>query len=226
MFTFKQFTIQQDRCAMKVGTDGVLVGAWAAGGRRILDIGTGTGIIALMMAQRFPDAEIMGIELDGDAAQQAAENAAASPFADRVRIDHVALQQHTAPPYDAIVANPPFFSHALQANGRARAMARQTDSLSFRDLCLGGRRLLADGGVMSLILPADRIGELETEAAVAGLFLHRRVMVRTTERKAPKRCLLALGTRSAATLCQETRTMMCDGKPTAWYHALVGDFYL
>lgn len=211
---------------MKVGTDGVLVGAWAAGGRRILDIGTGTGVVALMMAQRFPEAQVTGIELDGEAARQAAENAAASPFADRVDIVHASLQQYEAPPYDAIVANPPFFSHALRASGSTRAMARQTDTLSYRDLCMGGRRLLARDGVMSVILPADRMGEMETEAALAGLFLHRRVMVRTIGRKAPKRCLLAFGTHSVPTLRQETCTMMCDGKPTPWYRSLVEDFYL
>lgn len=202
---------------MKVGTDGVLLGAWAEGGLRILDIGTGTGVIALMMAQRFPDAQVSAIELDASAAQQAKENVAASPFSDRIAVEHVALQQYEALPFDAIVVNPPFFTHALAAKGCARAMARQTDSLSFRDLCRGGRRLLAEGGVMSLIIPADRCGEVETEAALAGLFL---------QRKQPKRCLLALGLRSARSFPQETRTMMENGNPTSWYQSLVSDFYL
>lgn len=205
---------------MKVGTDGVLLGAWAEGGLRILDIGTGTGVIALMMAQRFPDAQVSAIELDASAAQQAQENVAASPFSDRIAVEHVAL------PFDAIVVNPPFFTHALAAKGCARAMARQTDSLSFRDLCRGGRRLLAEGGVMSLIIPADRCGEVETEAALAGLFLQRKVAIRTTERKQPKRCLLALGPRSARSFPQEIRTMMENGNPTSWYQSLVSDFYL
>lgn len=91
-FTFKQFEIQQDRCAMKVGTDGVLLGAWARGGQRILDIGSGTGLISLMMAQRFPDAQVWGIDIDPDACGQARENVAASPFADRVKIACCALQ--------------------------------------------------------------------------------------------------------------------------------------
>ena len=85
-FTFKQFEIQQDRCAMKVGTDGVLLGAWAEGGQRILDIGSGTGLISLMMAQRFPEAQVWGIDIDPDACMQARVNVAASPFADRVEI--------------------------------------------------------------------------------------------------------------------------------------------
>ena len=203
---------------MKVGTDGVLLGAWAAGGKRILDIGTGTGVIALMMAQRFPDAQVSAIELDASAAQQAKENVAASPFSDRIAVEHVALQQYEALPFDAIVVNPPFFTHALAAKGCARAMARQTDSLSFR--------LLAEGGVMSLIIPADRCGEVETEAALAGLFLQRKVAIRTTERKQPKRCLLALGLRSARSFPQEIRTMMENGNPTPWYQSLVSDFYL
>ena len=178
------------------------------------------------MAQRFPDAQVSAIELDASAAQQAQENVAASPFSDRIAVEHVALQQYEALPFDAIVVNPPFFTHALAAKGCARAMARQTDSLSFRDLCRGGRRLLAEGGVMSLIIPADRCGEVETEAALAGLFLQRKVAIRTTERKQPKRCLLALGLRSARSFPQEIRTMMENGNPTPWYQSLVSDFYL
>ena len=226
MFTFKKFTIHQDRCAMKVGTDGVLIGAWAKGGQRILDIGTGTGVVALMMAQRFPQALIKALELDVAAAQQAQENAAASPFAARIEVIQGALQQYSAPPFDAIVSNPPFFTHAVAAKGAARAMARQTDTLPFRDLCQYGRRLLADGGVMSMIIPADRCGEMEAEAAVAGMFLQRRIWVRTSANKAPKRCLLALGTHSVKDFEQTTCTLMQDGLATPWYQGLVADFYL
>ena len=92
MFTFKQFHIEQDRTAMKVGTDGVLLGTWAEGGRTILDIGTGTGLVALMMAQRFEDAQVVGIDIDPDASEQARENVAASPFASRISILHTSLQ--------------------------------------------------------------------------------------------------------------------------------------
>ena len=92
-FRFKQFEIQQDRCAMKVGTDGVLLGAWAEGGRRILDIGSGTGLISLMMAQRFPEAQVLGIDIDPDACEQARENISNSPFSERVSIECCALQK-------------------------------------------------------------------------------------------------------------------------------------
>lgn len=211
---------------MKVGTDGVLIGAWAQGGQRILDIGTGTGVIALMMAQRFLQAQITALELDAAAAQQAQENVASSPFAARIEVIQNALQQYSAPPFDAIVSNPPFFTHSVAAKGTARAMARQTDTLSFRDLCQYGRRLLADDGVMSMIIPANRCGEMEAEAAVAGMFLQRRVWVRTYANKPPKRCLLALGTHSVKEFEQATCTLMQNGTSTPWYQALVGDFYL
>lgn len=138
-FRFKQFEIEQDRCAMKVGTDGVLLGAWAQGGRRILDIGSGTGLISLMMAQRFPEAEVVGIDMDADACGQARENVMASPFRDRVEIECCRLQDFggagvsktaetletaealetaeglkAAGVFDAIVSNPPFFVGSLK----------------------------------------------------------------------------------------------------------------
>jgi len=110
-FTFKQFHIDHDRCAMKVGTDGILLGAWAPvdSARRVLDIGTGSGLIALMLAQRSTNGcHIDGVELDKDAAMQAQENAAASPWRERVTIIESAIQDHLAPPYDLIVSNPPY----------------------------------------------------------------------------------------------------------------------
>ena len=134
-FKFKQFEIHQDRCAMKVGTDGVLLGAWAPGGKRILDVGSGTGLISLMMAQRFPEAQVLGIDMDGEACEEAAENVAASPFADRVEIECCRLQDyHSAESFDAIVSNPPFFLNSLKNPDSKRTMARHTDSLPFRDL--------------------------------------------------------------------------------------------
>jgi tRNA1Val (adenine37-N6)-methyltransferase len=134
-FKFKQFEIHQDRCAMKVGTDGVLLGAWAPGGKRILDVGSGTGLISLMMAQRFPEAQVRGIDMDGEACEEAAENVAASPFADRVEIECCRLQDyHSEESFDAIVSNPPFFLNSLKNPDSKRTMARHTDSLPFRDL--------------------------------------------------------------------------------------------
>ena len=136
-FQFRQFFVGQQHCAMKVGTDGVLLGAWATGGHHILDIGTGTGVVALMMAQRFPSADIDAIEVDHDAAEQATDNVRQSPFASRVTVTHTALQNfHPSAPYDSIVCNPPYFLNSLKAPETSRSLARHAgdDSLTFRDI--------------------------------------------------------------------------------------------
>ena len=150
-FQFKQFRISQDRCAMKVGTDGTLLGAWAHGGKTILDIGTGTGVIALMMAQRFAEASVTAIDIDADACRQAEANVAASPFASRVRVRHIALQDFASsdasqqaddtPRYASVVCNPPFFNDSLQSPDRQRTIARHTTTLSYRQLFLSAARL-------------------------------------------------------------------------------------
>ena len=162
MFTFKSFTIHQDRCAMKVGTDGVLLGAWAQGGSRILDIGTGTGIIAMMMAQRFPDADITAIDIDAEACKQAAENVRESVFKGRIIVKEEALQSYCRnhleqqhPLYDSIVSNPPFFVNSLRNPDARRTTARHTDSLSFAELFRSVSRLLSDDGMFSAIIPTD-----------------------------------------------------------------------
>ena len=154
-FRFKQFEILQDRCAMKVGTDGVLLGAWASGGTRILDIGCGTGLIALMMAQRFPAAQVVGIDIDEEACGQARENVTASPFGDRIDVAHCRLQDYSGEEFDAIVSNPPFFLNSLKNPDSKRAMARHADTLPFRDLWQGVKRLLSENGIFSVVLPSD-----------------------------------------------------------------------
>ena len=163
-FQFKQFFVRHDRCAMKVGTDGVLLGCWsgydaAAAGSptiphryhyaRCLDIGTGSGLIALMLAQRFPDALIDAIDIDKAAVEQAAENFAASPWSDRLHAFHVRLQEwqsHSAP--SLIVSNPPYFQNSLKNPDKGRQTARHTDTLSFCELIHHSTRLLSENGVI------------------------------------------------------------------------------
>ncbi len=145
-FTFKQFHVAHDRCAMKVGTDGILLGAWApvTNARRILDIGSGSGLIALMLAQRSPaDCRIDAVELDSNAARQARENAAASPWHERVTVIESAIQTYQAAPYDLIVSNPPYFVAGQSFRDPARALARHTGGLDSRDLLAACDRLLA-----------------------------------------------------------------------------------
>lgn len=244
-FTFKQFEIQQDRCAMKVGTDGVLLGAWAEGGQRILDIGSGTGLISLMMAQRFPEAQVWGIDIDPDACMQARENVAASPFADRVGIACCALQnlseEHLVRGseeliemkegegnlFDAIVSNPPFFVNGLKNPDSKRAMARHSDSLPFPVLMKGVRRWLSDEGVFSAIVPADVLESFVSEAYCSGLSLVRQCGVKTVERKQPKRYLVAFSKRRAGMMDKCTEIMTdSDGNRSEWYAKITEEFYL
>ena len=133
-FNFRQFTVRQERCAMKVGTDGTLLGAWAHGGSSILDIGVGTGLIALMMAQRFPESHIVGIDIDHEAVEQALENVKASPFRN-IDVVEADAKSYGGSSFDAIVCNPPYFADSLQSPDMQRTIARHTVSLSF-PVCL------------------------------------------------------------------------------------------
>ncbi|MGM9699938.1 MAG: tRNA1(Val) (adenine(37)-N6)-methyltransferase [Prevotella sp.] len=227
-FNFKQFSICQDQCGMKVGTDGVLLGAWADGGRRILDIGTGTGIIALMMGQRFPDAAIDAIEIDHDACLQAADNIAATPFADRIRV-HECLIQHFQPGilYDAIVSNPPYFINSLKNPNKKRATARHTDTLSPRDLFIAAERLLDENGIFSIIIPTDCAEQFISESFFLGFYNCKRFDIKTTESKVPSRVLAAFTKNRHATYQRTEATLMqANGDKTEWYRHLTEDFYL
>ena len=230
---------------MKVGTDGVLVGAWAEGGQRILDIGSGTGLISLMMAQRFPEAQVWGIDIDPDACMQARENVAASPFADRVGISCCALQnlseEHLVRGseelmemkegegnlFDAIVSNPPFFVNGLKNPDSKRAMARHSDSLPFSVLMRGVKRWLSDEGVFSAIVPADVLESFVSEAYCSGLSLVRQCGVKTVERKQPKRYLVAFSKRRVGMMDKCTEIMTdSEGNRSEWYAKITEEFYL
>lgn len=229
-FSFKQFHICQDRTAMKVGTDGVLLGAWAEGGTRVLDIGTGTGVIALMMAQRFPESSVVGIDVDADASSQALENVQASPFADRVEVVCSSLQDFAAKgetSFPSIVSNPPYFEHSLRNPDQARATARHADTLPFADLFSGVGSLLADDGVFSAIVPSESVGSFCSYAHLSGLFVSRQCFVKTTPRKPARRCLLAFRKHQPATFEREEVCLQnADGTRSDWYAALTADFYL
>ncbi len=231
MFSFKKFTIEQDRTAMKVGTDGVLLGAWVSmeGARSILDIGTGTGLIALMMAQRNAAARVDAVEIDRASAEQAAENVSRSDWADRVSIHHSDIQSFApAAKYDLIVTNPPYFVNSLHSPSSSRTAARHTCDLSFRDLALSAVRLLSGGGRFALILPLEESRLFDCEA-LGRLTLARRCEVRSREATPVKRVM------SEYTLLREgvatTREELTieRGTPPQFseeYRALTADFYL
>lgn len=226
-FTFKRFTVSHGKCAMKVGTDGVLLGAWARGGRRILDVGTGSGLVALMMAQRFEEAEVTAIDIEPGACIQARENVAASPFASRISVVEAALQGFEGSEYDAIVCNPPFYAGTPTSKTVARTMARSAETLPFADLFRHVARLLADDGEFSVVIPSALRGEFDAEAAFSGLHPLRVCNVKTVPHKAASRCLLAYGKRPVGKVEEADECLNnADMTRSEWYAGLTGEFYL
>lgn len=219
MFQFKQFTIYQDLCAMKVGTDGVLLGAWANGGKRILDAGTGTGIIALMMAQRYPNAVVTAIDVDEGAVKQAQQNVVQSPFSQQITVLHNTLQEHQGE-YDAIISNPPFFIDSLAAPDEQRNVARHTQTLTYTELMQAAWRLLSDEGELSVVVPFDYRKRMEDEAIFVGFFPSKVCAVKTTERKPAKRYLLSF--KKHPCRCEQEQLTIGSER----YQELTKEFYL
>ena len=192
-FSFKQFTVYHDRCAMKVGTDGVLLGAWVdvVSARNILDVGTGTGLISLMMAQRC-NAQIRAVDIDADAVEQARGNVAASPWQDRIEVELQDICHFTSETlFDVIVSNPPYFTDSLKCPGKQRNIARHTDFLDFDKLAGSAARLLHPEGVFSVIIPADGKESFLMAATRYGLHLSHQTFIHTKPGSEPKRVLLA-----------------------------------
>ncbi len=181
---------------MKVGTDGVLLGAWAdlGGCTKILDIGTGTGLLALMAAQRVPDAVVTAVEIDNEAAAQAAENITASPWRDRINVVSADINEYRPPvSFDAILCNPPYFRNSLRCPDKSRSAARHGDTLSFEGLAFSAQRLLSDNGSFHVVLPSEAVPDFIKASSACGLQLHRQADVRTKAGKQFKRSLLEFG---------------------------------
>lgn len=228
-FTFKQFHVQHDRCAMKVGTDGVLLGCWTdvpAEGS-VLDIGTGSGLIALMVAQRT-QAQIDAIDIASDAYEQACINFAQSPWNERIKAYIASIQEwQTQEQYDLIISNPPYFNNSLKNPDKGRELARHTDSLSYADLFAHSARLLKDEGRLSIILPAEAESEACNLARTYGLSLTRVTRVYSKESKPARRVLLSW-TKKADCVVQEDILVLEneEGGRSAQYQELAKDFYL
>ena len=194
-FRFKQFSVRQDKCAMKVGTDGVLLGAWTQPGDAdyILDVGTGTGLIALMMAQNS-EAVIHAIDIDGEACLQAGENFRRSQWADRIKVFHTSLQHYAAISlvrYDLIVSNPPFFIDAHKALSEARNIARHLDeTLSIPELLYGVKKLLGPKGRFCVIFPQKEALRFLEYATTHGLYVTQITRVKTKVEKQEKRMMM------------------------------------
>ena len=230
-FEFKQFIVYQDRAAMKVGTDGVLIGAWAQADapQRVLDIGCGTGLIALMVAQRWPEARIDAIDSDQNAYNQSRANFENSCWSQRLTAHLVKLQEfESEQSYDLIISNPPYFVNSLKNSDSSKSAARHTDSLSHAELLEHAARLLSDIGRFALILPADLKTELLRESQQVGLWAHRVTDVLDREDRNPIRIMVEF----RKYICSQPivdRLIIRDltsNDYTEQYKSLTRDFYL
>lgn len=231
-FQFKQFRIIQEKSAMKVGVDAVLLGAWAdvSGANRILDIGSGTGLIALMMAQRNTDARIDAVEIEPEAFMEAVSNIQQSPWNERILLELCSFQEFTEKSdlkYDLIVSNPPYFTSGHKAPLENRATARHSDSLPLSDLISGANGLLNKTGKIALVLPIDGLPELTQLTESNGLQISRICYVKPNPQKPVFRILVEL-TKSEC-IFQEENLMIEFEKHhdyTPEYIELTKEFYL
>ena len=226
-FRFKQFFIEDSKCAMKVGTDGVLLGAWCPihlpFGHlpfTILDVGTGSGLIARMLMQRCPEAEVEGIDIDEAAVEQAKENGVKA---------YCAKLQEWQGTYDLIVSNPPYFQNSLKNPDEGRKTARHTDTLSYAELIQHSARLLKEDGQLAVILPAEAETEVRQLAAAEGLYLTRATRVYSKESKPVRRILLLFEKSRLRDLEITSDNLILEdekGGRSAAYSELCKDFYL
>ncbi|GGF25748.1 tRNA1(Val) (adenine(37)-N6)-methyltransferase [Hymenobacter cavernae] len=233
-FQFKQFRVEQDRCAMKVCTDACVLGAAAdvAGATRVLDIGTGTGLLALMAAQRNLGATIEAVELDEVAATQAAENFAASPWAERLMVHAQSLLAfaNTQPaPFDRILCNPPFFRNALRSPDAARTTARHTapDTLPFEEIAAFAQQFLTSAGQLIVLLPPPEMQHFERAANAAQLYPKQRLVLHHRAGSKPLRHITMFGRQPQAAAQTNLAIYASDTNVySAEFQRLLRDFYL
>jgi len=231
-FRFKQFIINQDRCAMKIGTDGVLLGAWTSLEKKpnsILDIGSGTGIISLMLAQRCLAETIEGIEIDENAFEQCVENFEASDWADRLFCYHAGLDEFVdeiEEKYDLIVSNPPFYSEDVSSGNSVRDIARQNNSLPFDELLIGVSKLLEKDGTFSTIIPFKEEKPFIALGLQSELFPKRITRVKGSSSSEIKRSLIEFSFEQIEVGVDELVIEKQRHDYTPEYIALTRDFYL
>lgn len=231
-FRFKQFEVSQAQCAMKIGTDSILLGAWVRLPEqgRILDIGTGTGILSLMAAQRTSSVAITALEIDKNAALQACENTAQSPWHDRISVlneDFTLWAGSCEEKYECIISNPPYFEQSLLSPDAARSVARHTETLSYAQIFDFSRKLIQKHGSLNLVLPANLLERTNETAQLYGWGITRLTYIRTTSRKNAKRVLCEWQQHHHTPCTPSTLTIHIDGGAYSQeYIDLTQDFYL
>lgn len=249
LFKFKEFSVKHARSAMKVGVDGVLIGAWVtSNGEHILDVGTGCGLIALMLAQRNNQALIDGIDIDLNSVEEARENVEMSPWNDRIKIDRTSFDelcrskgicrfrtekgcQNKGTPYDLIVSNPPFYDSGVKDPSTPRERSRHQGDLSPESLIVNSCRLLRPGGRLALIAPVEKGESLLQSAPAAEMTPHRLCYVRDHSMSPEKRIMMEMvycPDRDASINFKEEHLVMYEltGEPTSLYRTLCKPFYL
>jgi tRNA1Val (adenine37-N6)-methyltransferase len=233
MFQFKQFAVQQDRCAMKIGTDAVILGAWCPINNHpfsILDIGAGTGILSLMLAQRSNAAQIDAVEIDDEAYEQCVENFESSPWRDRLFCFHAGLDEFLDEPedeYDLIISNPPFYSENHKTDSAQRDLARFQEAMPFEDLIEAARLLLSENGIFAVIIPFKEEEKFIELCAEVELYPINVTRVKGTPTTEVKRSLLAFKRYELSVLtADELIIETARHQYTEDYIALTKDFYL
>lgn len=231
-FQFKQFVIEQKNSAMRVGTDGILMGAWAEINnqeRSILDIGCGTGLIAMMLAQRNQTAAVDAVEIEPLAAAEAALNASRSPWADRIIVHEISLQEYTLVAkrkYDLIVSNPPYFINSSHNEKLARAAARHASLLPYSDLIFGVTKLLDEDGRFCAIFPYSEAGVFIAKASLAGLYCNRKLNIYSKHDGLVKRIAAVFSFRETEIVEENLIINKGNGEYTEEYKRLTCPFYL
>lgn len=229
-FQFKEFTVSQDRSAMKVTTDSCLFGAWCADEIQklhcinILDIGTGTGLLALMIAQKNA-VQINAVELDENAASQAVENISSSPWKDRISVYHSDIMEHRGK-YDCIISNPPFYENELPSPDSRNNLAHHSSSLNLLDLLEYAGKSLTDKGYIFLLLPYKRIAEIEKMLDAQNIYIHKKLVVKQTTQHSPFRVMI-MGSKYRVELTDNELFSIKEGQDySARFKNLLKDYYL
>ncbi|MEN8224386.1 MAG: methyltransferase [Bacteroidota bacterium] len=230
-FRFRQFSVSDDQASMKVGTDAVLLGAWAGRGNpaNILDIGTGSGLIALMMAQRFSSGMIHAIDIHPASVTQARENFNSSAWSQRLTATQMPLQEYATQyksRYELIVSNPPYFTDSLLPPDPSKKLARHTGTLSYREIAEGVVALMHPEGSFNLILPYENQDDFERLAAACGLKQSRQLIIVPVKGKKPNRILSEWQLSASQIISDSLAIRNADHQYSEEYKALTGEFYL